>query len=332
LLENKKIINLLKNTKKRELLMTNVEKYKEFCRQEEKICLFSQDWWLDAVCDKGKWDVALVEKNGEIVASMPYYIKKRAIFTTITQPILTKRMGPYIKYPQEMKHSSILSWDKKIMAELIEQLPKVDTFKQSFDYSITNLLPFYWKGYSLSIRYSYNIDNLSNTDELFRRFSSSTKREIRNAIKNKIEIIDSNDVDKFYEINKITYQRQNIPIPYSLKLIKKIYREAEKRNAVVMKFAVKDDIVYSVRLLFYDNKSLYGIAGSSNRNIKLYGSEHLLDWETIKLASKKGLSFDFNGSMLEGVESRIRSFGTTQKSYPLITKTNSTFLKIISAL
>jgi lipid II:glycine glycyltransferase (peptidoglycan interpeptide bridge formation enzyme) len=263
---------------------------------------------------------------------MPYYIKKRAIFTAITQPILTKRMGPYIKYPKGMKYSSTFSWDKKIMDELIEQLPKVDIFKQSFDYNTTNLLPFHWKGYSLSMRYSYIIEDLSNTDELFRSFSRSTKREIKIAIKNNIKIVDSSDVDKFYEINKITYKRQNIPMPYSLNLIKKIFKEAKKQDAIIMKFAVKDNAVYAVRLFLYDNKYLYALAGSSNRNIKLYGSEHLLDWEMIKFASKKGLSYDFNGSMLEGVESRIRSFGAIQKSYPVITKTDSKLLKIISAL
>lgn len=312
--------------------MTNIEKYKEFCKQEEKICLFSKAWWLDVVCGKEKWDVVLVEKNGQIIASMPYYIKRRAIFTAIKQPILTKRMGPYIKYPKGLKYSSSFSWDKKIMDELIEKLPKVDMFKQSFDYNVTNLLPFYWKGYLLSMMYSYNIEDLSNTDELFRNFSRSTKREIKIAIKNNIEIIDSDDVDKFYEINKITYERQNITIPYSLNLIKKLYVEAKKQDAVIMKFAVKDNAVYAVRLFFYDNKYLYALAGSSNRNIKLYGSEHLLDWEMMKFASKKGLSYDFNGSMLEGVESRIRSFGAIQKSYPVITKTHSKLLKIISAL
>ena len=32
---------------------------------------------MDAVCGEDNWDVLIVEKGGEIVASMPIYIKKK---------------------------------------------------------------------------------------------------------------------------------------------------------------------------------------------------------------------------------------------------------------
>ena len=309
--------------------MTNIKKYRAFCKREKDIPLFNQDWWLDAVCDKGRWDVALVEKNDEIIAAMPYYIKKSFIFTAITLPTLTQTMGPYIKYPKGQKYATSLSWDKKIMDELIEQLPKVDIFTQSFNYSITNLLPFYWRGYQLSIGYTYIIDELSNLEELFSDFSSSTRKEIKNAKKNGIEVIDSEDIETFYKINQITYKKQGIKMPYSLDFLKNLYQRGKEHNAVVMKFALKDDVVYSVRLYFYDEQRLYAVVGSSNRDIKLYGSEHLLDWEMIQFASRKSLIFDFKGSMIERIESRMRSFGTIQKTYPIITKTNSKLLGTI---
>jgi len=309
--------------------MTNIEKYRAFCKREKDIPLFNQDWWLDAVCDKGRWDVALVDKNDEIIASMPYYIKKKIIFTAITLPTLTQTMGPYIKYPKGQKYTTSLSWDKKIMQELIEQLPKVDIFTQSCNYSITNLLPFYWKGYQLSIGYTYIIDELSDLEELFGNFSSSTRKEIKNAKKNGIKVIDSEDIETFYKINQITYKKQGIKIPYSLDFLKNLYQKGKEHNSVIMKFAVKDDIVYSVRLYFYDKQRLYAVVGSSNRDIKLYGSEYLLDWEMIQFASRKSLIFDFKGSMIERIESRMRSFGTIQKTYPIITKTNSKLLRTI---
>ena len=56
--------------------MTNKEKYADFCEVEKTIPIFSQSWWLDAVCGNA-WDVCLVEKGGEIYASMPYQIKTR---------------------------------------------------------------------------------------------------------------------------------------------------------------------------------------------------------------------------------------------------------------
>lgn len=78
---------------------TNKQKYREFCKIEINIPIFSQDWWLDAVCGENNWDVAIVERGGEIWATMPYYVKKKWGFTIITMPPLTQKLGPYIKYP-----------------------------------------------------------------------------------------------------------------------------------------------------------------------------------------------------------------------------------------
>ena len=50
--------------------------YRELCANEDLIPLFSKDWWLDSVVGADKWDVALVFKDGKIIASMPYIIKK----------------------------------------------------------------------------------------------------------------------------------------------------------------------------------------------------------------------------------------------------------------
>ena len=56
--------------------MDNREKYRNFCNKESSMPLFSKAWWLDSVCGENNWDVSLVEKGGNIFASMPYYIEK----------------------------------------------------------------------------------------------------------------------------------------------------------------------------------------------------------------------------------------------------------------
>jgi hypothetical protein len=35
--------------------MTNKEKYREFCKNEKNLPIFSKDWWLDAVCGKDNY-------------------------------------------------------------------------------------------------------------------------------------------------------------------------------------------------------------------------------------------------------------------------------------
>ena len=92
--------------------MNNKERYRQFCKEEANIPIFSKDWWLDAVCGRDNWDVALVEKNRQITASMPYCIKKIFIFHIITMPHLTQIMGPWLYYPDFKRDYDRIEYEK----------------------------------------------------------------------------------------------------------------------------------------------------------------------------------------------------------------------------
>ena len=111
--------------------MINKQKYIEFCIKES-VPIFSTNYWLDAVCGKDNWDVVFVEKDHKIVATMPYFKKKKMNLSMIFMPTLTQTMGPYIKYPKNQKYERKLSYEKEIMTLLINQLPTVDFFFKIF--------------------------------------------------------------------------------------------------------------------------------------------------------------------------------------------------------
>ena len=145
--------------------MENKKRYILFCNEEINMPIFSIPWWLDAVCGPENWDVILVEKGDEIVASFPYYIKKGKLgMTYITMPILTQKLGPYIKYPINQKYSSRLSYEKEVMLEIINRLPAFDYFNMHFDYRYLNWLPFYWRGFLQTTRYTYVIEDISDSE------------------------------------------------------------------------------------------------------------------------------------------------------------------------
>ena len=111
--------------------------YRELCANEDLIPLFSKDWWLDYSVGADTWDVALVFKDGKIIASMPYVIKNRLGLKLSTLPELTQYLGPWIK-PNQAKYPKILGQQKDIMTKLIQQLPRFDYFSQNWDYKQTN--------------------------------------------------------------------------------------------------------------------------------------------------------------------------------------------------
>ena len=309
--------------------MTNKQKYREFCKNEKDIPIFSKDWWLDSVCGIDGWDVVLVEKGGQISASLPYYKTKKAIFDIITMPKLTQTMGVYIKYPPKQKYYKRLSWEKDMMSKLIASLPKVDMFSQNFDKRITNWLPFYWTGFEQTTRYTYVIENIT-IEELEKNLETDIRRRRRRkAFKVGVEVFEGDDIEKFYELNTMTFSRQGISVPYSFEFVKKLYDICKQNDAVKMYFAKNSDgIVIAVNFLVYDENTVYYLMGGIHPDFKDLGGMDVVQFESIKFALENGRAFDFEGSMIESIEKYFRSFGSMQKPYFSISKTNSKLLKV----
>jgi len=313
----------------KEISVTNKTKqeYIEFC-QSESLPLFMQPWWLEVACKHSnlEWDVILYKKGGHTWGAFVYTYKIIYGFKKITMPYLTPYLGPYIKYPPNQRESKRLSWEKEVMNFFIDNLPKFDDFILNFTPQVTNWLPFLWRGYKQTTRYTYIIDDLSNIDEVYNNFEPMARNNIKKAKKAGVEVVESRDLEQFFKINRITFDMQNVTVDYDEEFLRDLYNGAKGR--VKMLFAKKDDEILSVALAFWDDTTLYMLAAGSNRHINTYRAEYLLFWEMMQFASKEGLSFDFEGSIIEGVERRNRAFGATQKPYFQITKTPSKIIRL----
>src|SRR5690242_17670940 len=97
------------------------QKYRELCEKESSIPIFQKAWWLDATCGEQGWEAVILEKNGEIVAALPYKISRKIGFVWMNMPSLTSGWGPWIKYPnhQKYKYSSRVSHEHQLTAQLL---------------------------------------------------------------------------------------------------------------------------------------------------------------------------------------------------------------------
>jgi len=307
--------------------MNKKDKYIKLC-EEEDIPVFLQYWWLDAVCGKECWDVVLVEKGGIVWGALPYYYIKTIVGLALVMPKLTQFIGPWIRYPQGQKYASRLSHEKEIMQRLIRKLPKYVVFKQNFHHSFTNWLPFYWEGFEQTTKYTYLISGGITKDVAWNMLSKDTRSRVRGAYSD-LEITESNSLRTFFEINKLTFKRKEIDIPYSFEFLEKI-DEAVRRNNSGAILVAKDskDKIYAACYLIWDKKEVFYLAGGFDPELKTSGAMSLLIWKAIQLALDQGKSFNFEGSMLESVEKFFRGFGSRQKRYFRISKTKSLVLKV----
>ena len=296
----------------------NKEKYVKFCGQNDFVPVFSQPWWMDAVCVDGYWDVLLYEKNNEIYGALPYYVKKRFGMSYITQPQLTQNNGVVIKYPEIQKYEKRLSYEKEVMTALIKQLEKLPIvyYQQSFNYRYTNWLPFYWKGYKAQPCYTYRVKGLSDFNDLFSRFNDTKKKEIKRAIKLNLQLKYDLPIEDFYKHHKESLQERGREILYSFDFFKRLVEAVYKNNAGrILYICDENNIVLCTRLIIWDKSSAYSLMSSTYQKSKTSGASSLLFYECMKYVSSFVDIFDFEGSMNEDIENSYRKFGTIQTPY-----------------
>jgi hypothetical protein len=312
--------------------MTPKDKYRQLCAKESSIPIFSRDWWLDATVGIENWDVVLAENGSDITGSMPYVIRERFGFRLLTQPELTQKLGPWIRPPQSGKSEKIISHQHDVMRKLINGLPRYDYFLQNWHYDYRDWLPFFWAGFSQSTRYTYVIDKLDDPESVFNEFSHSKRKNIKRA-EDLVSVRFDLDSDHFYDNHEMTLRKQGEKISYSKKLFKSIYRACYERSAGKTIYA-QDAAgnIHSALFVIWDEVSAYDLISTIDPDFRNSGSATLLIREIIRFLSGRTLRFDFEGSMVEGIESSFRQFSTKQMPYFSISKTPSRLLRAYMCL
>lgn len=309
--------------------MTDKERFRQHCEAHPEIPLFLQYDWMEIVAGPEQWDVAMVLAGNGIQAFMPYFKKRKLRFDTITVPPLTPYMGPWIHYPEGQKESTRLSYEKKLFDGLIAQLPKVDRFIQYFHPKVTNWLPFYWKGYGQSTRYTYILDDISSIDRLHKNLDSNARREINKA-KKVLTVVDADEVSTLHTLKMEDYRSKGEKTPYSQAYFQRVFQKLSERNSCKVWIA-KDDKGNPVSslMLVWDESCAYYLAGATDPGNRNIGAMSLLMWTAILFSSSVARSFNFEGSMTESIERFFRSFGAVQTPYFEIRKTDSRLLKLL---
>ncbi len=301
----------------------NKDKYQQFCEQN-KLPVFAQPWHLDALCFDGVWDVAIAEEDGEIQAVLPYFIKQKLVFRYITMPLFTKYLGPFFAKNYN------LTEQHHILKQLITQLPKVHAFHQNFHPGISNWLPFYWAGYQQTTRYTYRI-HLDDLNKVFENINRNMRRNIKKA-QSQLIITHDNSPEAFYNINRLSFDRQGIRIPYTLKQFLKHDAALAAHDARQIFFAKEESgRIHSAAYLIWDARSSYYHLSGDDPKLRNSGAGILLVWEAIRFTKEKlGLEiFDFEGSMIQTVEFIRRQFGATQTPYFYIWKYNLMLFELL---
>ncbi len=299
----------------------NLEQWDRFVDVSPQGSVFCRSWWLRAVAPD-KFRVLALMRNDAIVGGLPHVLSGGSI----VMPPLTQTLGVLLPPAEQgAKYETNLSHELEIMRVIVKALPSRGNISMRCHYSLSNWLPFYWAGYRQTTRYTYVLEDLADTKRLFDEMSAQKRNKIRKAEKDGISVKESDDVNILAAMVHRTFSAQEMDVPYSGDILRRVCAAAFERNAGKM-FVTYDGqgTTHSALLAIYDSSAMYNLVQGSDPGQSHPGACTLAQWKSIEYASLVTKRYDFEGSMIESIEHAFRSFGAVQKPYLVISRRSRT--------
>ena len=281
--------------------------------------LYHKPFWLDAVAGDS-WGVARFPAEGQAKAYMPYAFQKDRDGICIIMPPFTAFMGPmFIQQPA--KDSDVY----KIIEGLYEQLPSYGLLRHRWPPTIDNWLPAYWMGLQGQTYYTYVIEDLKDHEEIWNNMQGKVRTAIRKAEKLLTVKEEPDDV----LIENLSWMPH---VNYDANTLKGILAHCGEQGCKkVLGSRDESGELTNLILVVWDNSRMYYLVGIRNPEKSNEGGSQLI-YEAMKHAPEGVDVFDFEGSMIKGIESYFRSFGAVRQPYFEISSYASRYRKLRQAL
>ena len=294
------------------------ERYRLICKTRgSRIPVFQQHWWMETVCAGKEWDVAIAkDDNGNVLATLPYLFRQRFGMRYVLQPQLTQFSGPHIFYPDNISEARRTDFAHKATDLIIGQLEAMhlDYFMQRFPPEITDWLPFYWRGYKQTTRYTYRINDITNPQQVFENFDRSKERQRRIRRIADLYTVDTNiDAATFCKFHTAYWHSRGKSDILSSEFMQRVINTATARGqGLTLGLRDKEGRLVAAWFAVYDDQCAHALLSAKAPDAQSADVSALLIWRMIEHLSQFTKSFDFEGSMEQSLEYFYRSFGAKQ--------------------
>ncbi len=257
--------------------------------------IYAYSWYLDIV-SKG-WDAIV---DGDYEAVFPITHNKKFGFNYLYQPFFTQQLGVF----------SVKKLTQDITNVFIEAIPSK---YKLIEINLNTFNKFSTNSFRSKLNDNYELDLIPSYDSIYRAYSSNTKRNIKNALRNNVTItvgVNPQDVINIFRRNKGRFVSGLASKQYVLllELIKKLIYMGKAQ-------------VWGA----YDNrkKLCAGVFFSAtNKDAKNNGAMSLLIDRYISKNSESNLTLDFEGSNNANLARFYASFGSKKCTYLSVRKNN----------
>lgn len=291
-------------------------------KAEPHIGVFASKKWLDVYGD----DLTLIgiyKDEHQLIGGFYYLKTKKYGFDFIKLPPYTPHCALFFE-GQSKNASSVNNFSKEIMQDVCEYFKsqKCSLFILAFPYKIKDLQHFIWNNYKVIPNYTYQIDLSKSIDVIKGNFDSKHRNVINKAIKDGVEVsCNSLNSEITYDFFKQNLLQAGANV-YEKELKNILCLFSDSTNSFTMSATFNGRVAGMVHCIF-DKNVCYYLLGGTDKNSGAQGVNNLLVQYSIEKAKELGCSiFDFEGSMLKGVEKFFRGFGPELVPYYTVNKAN----------
>ncbi len=275
--------------------------------------VFCYSWWLEAIT-KSKFKILAILNCNEIQAGIPLAFDENG---KINEPPLTRTLGPLYKKVDNISDHRKIMLNRKWLNILLKQINTDEMVQFCTHHNFNDWLPFRWKGFKQMTRYTYIIYYQNQTEEdLWNRLIKNRKRDIIKAQKNGFRIEITDDIELFYHLVEMTYERQGLKFGLKFDDFKRLDNEIYKRDKRRIFLAVdKNHRPLAANYIVFNRKSAYYLLSGSDTKTRHLGGHTLAWWESLKYFRTRTDYSNFGGSDIERIEKYLRGFGGTLTHY-----------------
>lgn len=297
----------------------SIEDYASLAVQH--VGVFGSKEWL-SIYDKVNC-IGIFANESKLIGGFYYLKTKKFGLDFIKTPPYSPHCGLFF-INESKNQSSKNNTTKEVLSDVCNYIinQKAGINVLSFPSQITDLQVFFWNKFKVVPNYTYRIDLAKPVEEIIAHFDSKNRNRINKAAKENVNV----------EINKLNGKElHDFFFPILSLTGANVYNDvleniltgfSNEGNSFSLT-AIHNNAVVGNVYCVYDKVNCYYILGGVDKNSGVPGVNALLVQKSIERAKELGCkTYDFEGSMIKGVEAFFRSFGGKLEPYYTVNKAN----------
>lgn len=271
--------------------------------------MFSSEGWLSSYPPGHAVSCAILNNNNDIIGCFVYYQFKKTLFSFAISPPYCPHIDLFYINPS----ASVVgknSFTKDVLSEVAAYFDALGASGVDINLPdhVVDTQPFTWRGYASRTRYSYLLNLSLSQEQLWYNLSSEKRKSINKAVKDGLEIVQTQDLQLVYPLILQSLQRNGQD--KNTAIIKNIlFSYASTANSFAFVAHHNGSPIGASFCVIHQNKVVYLFGGFDAGN-KHHGAGVSCMWQSILKAKNLGLAwFDFEGSMNPAIERYFREFG-----------------------